>query len=74
MQIQVRLIGLFKTGRFSEETRVYSDGSCVADVIADLGLPSEHLGIVLINDVHAKKDAPLADGDKLVLLPLLDGG
>lgn len=74
MQIQVRLIGLFKSGRFGEQVRSYPAGSLVADVVSDLDLPREHLGIVLINDLHADLESPLNDGDRLTLLPLLDGG
>ena len=74
MQIQVKLIGLFKTGRFAEQARTYPEESRVAEVVADLQLPRQHLGIVLINGRHAEEDAVLADGDELTLLPFVDGG
>jgi len=74
MQIRVRLVGLFKNGRFVEETRTYPEKFRVDQVVAALDLPREHLGIVLINGRHAELDAQLAEGDALTLLPVFDGG
>jgi sulfur carrier protein ThiS len=74
MQIQVKLVGVFHIGRFKEETRQFPDGSCVQDVIESLELPQQLLGFALINGVHAGYDSLLNEGDKLTILPLLDGG
>ena len=74
MQIQIKLVGLFKTDRFETEMRTYPDGAVVRDVVTDLRLPLVHLGIILLNDLHAEMDTPLADGDALTLLPFVDGG
>lgn len=74
MQITVKLVGAFQVGRFKEETFCYPDGIAVQEVVNDLQLPRQILGIVLINGVHAGFDDSLADGDRLTLLPILDGG
>lgn len=74
MQIQIRLVGLFKTERSAEQIRCYPDGSRVTDVVVDLALPQQHLGIVLINGLHAEPETELANGDTLTLIPLVDGG
>jgi len=74
MNINVKLIGLFQTGRFKQEDRQYPHGSKVQDVVDDLQLPQQHFGIVLINGVHADIDAALTTGDRLVIMPIVDGG
>lgn len=74
MKIRVKLVGLLQTGRFKERDCAYPPGIRVDDVVADLELPRLHLGIILVNGVHASIDTPLHDGDQLMLLPLLGGG
>ena len=74
MKINIKLVGLFKTGRFKQKDFLYSEGILVSDVIEDLQIPLTLLGIVLINEVHSDTNSPLREGDALVLLPLLEGG
>ena len=74
IKIKIKLVGLFKTDNFQQKTCYYPDGTQVQSVIVDLQLPLRHLGIVLINGIHADADSILAEGDELTLLPLLDGG
>ena len=74
MDINVKLVGLFQTGRFKQSNRDYPSTTNVQDVIDDLDLPQQHFGIVLINGVHADVDAFLTEGDHLVLMPVVDGG
>jgi len=74
MNINVKLIGLLQQDRFKQMERTYPTGTRVQEVIADLKLPQLHIGILLINGVHADAEAILSEGDKLVVLPLLGGG
>ncbi len=74
MDINVKLVGLFQTGRFKQSNRDYSPTTKVQDVIDDLDLPQQHFGIVLINGVHGDVDTLLTEGDHLVLMPVIDGG
>lgn len=74
MKINVKLVGLFQDGRFRQEDRVYPQGVKVQAVIEELQLPSQHFGIILVNGVHAARETALRDGDRLVLMPIVDGG
>jgi sulfur carrier protein ThiS len=74
MKIEVILIGVFRIDRFERQVRDYPLGTTVHEVVKDLKLPEQLLGIVVINDQHATVEQPLRDGDCLTLLPLLDGG
>jgi sulfur carrier protein ThiS len=74
MKINVKLVGLFRAGRFEREDREYPPGSRVRAVVADLQLPPQHFGIVLVNGVHADGETILAEGDCLVFMPIINGG
>jgi sulfur carrier protein ThiS len=74
MVINVKLVGLFQTGRFKQKEREYPAGIKVQDVINDLKLPQQHFGIVLVNGVHADIDTVLTVGDHIVIMPIVDGG
>jgi len=74
MNITVKLVGTFCVGRFKEDVQEYPPGTKAVDVIDHLQLPKDVLGIILINGVHSGEQDILKDGDKLSLLPLLDGG
>lgn len=74
IKVTVRLVGIFKIGRFREEVREYSSARSVQDVVDELGIPVPLLGIVLVNDIHSGVDHVLKDGDSLCLLPFIDGG
>ncbi len=74
MVVNVKLVGLFQTGRFKQKDREYPAGIKVQDVINELKLPQQHFGIVLVNGVHADIDTVLTEGDHLVIMPIVDGG
>jgi sulfur carrier protein ThiS len=74
MKFSVKLVGALRVGRFTEKFLDYPDNTKVEKVVADLDLPENMLGIVLINGLHASEQSILKEGDALVLLPLLGGG
>jgi molybdopterin synthase sulfur carrier subunit len=74
MRITVKLVGLFRIDRFKEELKEYPSGVRVVEVIDNLQLPKDVLGIILVNGVHAGEQDILKEGDTLSILPLLDGG
>lgn len=74
MNVAIELIGIFQIGRFKEAVREYPPGTCVRKVVDELRIPNPLLGIVLINGVHAGVEDVLNDGDRVCLLPFIDGG
>ncbi|MGH7411745.1 MAG: MoaD/ThiS family protein [Candidatus Methylomirabilis sp.] len=52
----------------------FADGITVRQVIDQLGIPTQHPNMVLVNGIHAQDDAPLQDGDVLSVFPPLAGG
>lgn len=74
MNVDVKLVGFFQTGRFKHRSCVYPEGVTAQEIFEDLQLPAQHLGIILINGRHAERATALTEGDQLVLMPLLGGG
>ncbi len=74
MKVNVKLFATFRTGRFNAETREYSPGTTVRNIIDELALPEDDIGATLINGRHVEEDSILQDGDTLSIFPLVGGG
>jgi len=74
MKVTVKLFASFRTDRFDIEAREYPDGTIVEQIVDELELPREKLGIVMVNSRHVDLDRELRDGDALALFPLVGGG
>ena len=74
MKITVKLFATFRAGRFDIETRQYPDGTTVEQIIDELQLPREKLGIVMVNSRHVDLDREMRDGETLAIFPLVGGG
>ncbi len=74
MQITVKLFATFRAGRFDIEDREYPPETKVSDVVKDLDLPEQKLGILMINSRHVDLDRALVDGETLAIFPLVGGG
>ncbi len=49
-------------------------GATVADLVARLGIPPTHAGMVISGDEKLAPQAPLVDGQEVILLPPIAGG
>jgi sulfur carrier protein ThiS len=49
-------------------------GTTMKDVMECLGLPADEVEIIMRNHVHAALTDTVADGDRIVYIPLIDGG
>ncbi len=74
MTITILLFATFRNGRFKQEQREYSEGADCRQVVSDVGLREEDLGMALVNGRHASMEQALSHGDSLFLFPLLAGG
>jgi molybdopterin converting factor small subunit len=74
MRVIVKLFATFRADRFDIETRQYPEGTTVEQIVDELQLPREKLGIVMVNSRHVDLDRELRDGDTLALFPLVGGG
>jgi len=74
MNITVKLFATFRVDRFREKGRDYPEGSTCREVLADVGIGEEELGILLVNGRHAPLEQVLDEGDAVSLFPLIGGG
>ena len=74
MKITVKLFATFRLGRFDIESRDYPAETTVGDVIKDLDLPENKLGILMVNSRHVDADRVLEEGETLAIFPLVGGG
>jgi molybdopterin converting factor small subunit len=57
------------TGRITESTLDLSEPATAVDVMRSLGIPADAEMIVLINQRPSLPESPLADGDRVTLMP-----
>jgi len=74
MRVTVKLFATFRIGRFKVEERELPDRTLCRQVVADLNLTDDEIGIVMINGRHGMLDQELQPGDVLSLFPLVGGG
>ena len=74
MKVTVKLFATFRAGRIDIETRQYPEGTTVEQIVAELQLPREKLGIVMVNSRHVDLDREMRDGETLAIFPLVGGG
>jgi len=74
MQVTVKLFATFRIGRFNVEERPYREGTTVGEIVEELGIPPQELGILLCNSRHVGLEHVLRDGDTLAIFPLVGGG
>jgi len=74
MKIRVKLFATFRSGRFDIEEREYPAGTTVVQVVEQLELPLEKLGILMVNHVHVELERVLTEGETLAIFPLVGGG
>ena len=74
MKIKLKLFASFRIGRFKEQICEYPEGVIVKEIVQQLGIEKESLGIILLNGQHANDSKALHEGDVLSLIPLIGGG
>jgi molybdopterin converting factor small subunit len=51
-----------------------ADGATVADVVAKLGIPEKHAGMLVCGDDYLQPTTKLADGQEFSIFPPIAGG
>lgn len=74
MNVTVKLFAYFRDNRFVAEVMEYRDDITVGEIIADLGIELDEVGITMLNSRHCRADSRPADGDILAIFPVIGGG
>ncbi len=74
MRITVKLFAYFRDNRFRVEERDYPEGTTVSDIISNLDIPIDEVGVSMINSRHCSLDTCPVEGDSLGIFPMIGGG
>jgi sulfur-carrier protein len=74
MNITIRLFAFFREGRFVEEIREYPEKTTVNEVINDLDINIDAVGVTMICFRQCALDTELQEGDQLGIFPMIGGG
>jgi molybdopterin converting factor small subunit len=74
MKVLVKLFATFRNDRFKQAEKELPAGTSIRQVVAQLEIAEEALGMVMLNGRHAPLDTELHNGDTLSLFPLVGGG
>jgi molybdopterin converting factor small subunit len=72
--LTVKLFAYFREDRFLEEVRQYPDTTSVLDIIQELNIDPEDVGVTMINSRHCDLDQLPQEGDLLAIFPVIGGG
>jgi sulfur carrier protein ThiS len=74
MTVQIRPIGILKNYIGGQNQVTVEAGRTVREAIAALGMPSEIVALVMVNEEQRPKDYILREGDVVKLMAVLGGG
>jgi molybdopterin converting factor small subunit len=74
VEVTIKLFASFRAGRFEVEKRACRPGTTVDDLVRELGIPHEEVGVILVRGRHAAFEHVAAAGDTIAIFPLLGGG
>lgn len=74
LTVDVSLYSYLRNDRFSRSDVRLRDGATVTDLLHELKLTTEDVGTVMVNAKSGTFKQILADGDRITLIPPIDGG
>ena len=73
MEVNVKLFGDLREGRFEEKTTQLEENSRVIDLIKQHNLPLEHVAICMVNSRQAELSQVLQNQDTVAFSPPVGG-
>lgn len=74
MKLNIKLFATFREGRFEIAEHEYAEGTTVEQIVDQLRLPREKLGILMVNSRHVQLERVMTEGETLAIFPLVGGG
>ena len=74
MQVQVKLFANFREGRFIKQDNELPAGTTAGQVVDDLNIDREDVGVLMLNFRHCKFETVLQEGDIYAIFPVIGGG
>lgn len=74
MHITIKLFAFFRENRFKVEQREIDKGTTVGDIVDQLAINREEVGVLMLNSRHTEFTAAPSEGDVLAIFPVIGGG
>jgi len=74
MVVEVRLFATFRENRFKKQEMDFPEGASLDNLLDQLKIPKEQIGILLINGRTATLDQKLTANDIVSIFPAIGGG
>ena len=74
MTVEVKLFATFRDDNFKKKTIEMPDGCTVAEILKDLKIEFDQIGILLVNGLRAGMEQVLEENDVLAVFPAIGGG
>ncbi len=74
MKISVKLFAYFRNNRFKIKEYDIDEGTTVGNIVDNLGIDREEVGVLMINSRHTEFNVQLAQDDALAIFPVIGGG
>ena len=74
MSARIRPIGMLKKYTVGRPEIQVESGKSVLEALTDLGIPTEIVALVLVNQKHQTKDYIIQENDLIQLMAVIGGG
>jgi molybdopterin synthase sulfur carrier subunit len=74
MKLTVKLFAYFRDNRFVAEVQEYPDGTTVGEIVDQLEIDRDEIGITMINSRHCTFEDLANEDDILAIFPMVGGG
>lgn len=74
MLVEVKLFATFRQGRFDKKRLDVCEGSSLDDLLKQLNIPFEQVGILLANGRDVSVEHKLNENDTISIFPAIAGG
>ncbi len=74
MRLTIKLFAGFRQGRFVIRECEYCKKISILQIMQDLAIPPDEVGVLLCNGRHVDFDRELAEGDICSIFPKVGGG
>ncbi len=74
MRVTVKLFAYFRENRFIKQDTTYPEGTTVGDIIRQLDIDAEEVGVTMINSRHCDFDRVPEEDDQVAIFPVIGGG
>lgn len=74
MKFTVKLFAYFRDNRFIKQDYERPEGVTVRDIVNELEIDVEEIGVTMINSRHCSLDQAIAADDQVAVFPVVGGG